>query len=281
MSTIKHSETTLTTSDGTKLYVQTWAPAKTPAKAQVLLIHGYLEHCGRYQEFATALADKNIQVIALDLRGHGKSSGNRGYIQTWSDYHQDVSTVLATLDTTTIPCFVLGHSNGGLLALDYFHNNKESSPIQGVIVTSPFLKAATELGWFKVLSCKALGLVLPKLTVSSDVKSSDLTHDQSIVKANDEDPLVLKKISLSWVNQATKTQARVLAKAGEFCVPLLFVYAVDDKIANAATNKTYSQAIKQKDVTILPRNDEYHEVLNEVNRKELYDTIITWIMERL
>jgi len=275
MSNFQHSEQTVKTSDGLELYVQTWAPSSP--KAQVLIIHGYLEHCGRYVEVSEALANNSIKVTAFDLRGHGKSSGNRGYIQKWSDYHEDVSAVLATLDTT--PCFVLGHSNGGLLALDYFNISENAKDIKGAIITSPFLKAADDLGCFKLCLSQVLGYLVPKLALPADVKSEDLTHDAVIMKANDEDPLVLKEFTLSWAVQGMAAQKRVLAQQ-DFSLPLLFVYAGDDKISDVDTNATYAASVQQDDKTVIARKDEYHEVLNEVNRKELYGTITDWILAR-
>lgn len=279
---VEHSEKTLTTSDGTELYVQTWTPSNAPPRAHVVILHGYLEHCGRYREVGEFLANnKNISVTAFDLRGHGKSSGQRGYIQSWMDYHQDVSTVLLdSMSTTSLPCFVLGHSNGGLLALDYFQTHTtDSLNVKGVIVTSPFLKAADDLGAVRMFLSKVLGCLMPKLSLAADVKSSDLTRDTKIAKANEEDSLVLKKFTLGWASQGMEAQSRVLS-CTDFSLPLLFVYAGDDKISNPNTNREYAASIKQDDETVILREQDYHEVLNEIDRHELYETISEWILDR-
>lgn len=281
MSTAKHSETTVMSRDGTELFVQTWTPSSnnTTPKAHVLIIHGYLEHSGRYAEVSQALCKQGISVTAFDMRGHGKSSGQRGYVQQWVDYHDDLTSVLQTLDTPVI--FVLGHSNGGLLALDYVNNSdsEEVKAIQGVIITSPFLKAADDLGWFRMTLSKILGKLIPKAAVAANVKSTDLTHDEAIAKAHDQDPLVLKDFTLSWASEAMAAQKRVVNRT-DFPLPILLVYAGDDKISSMEANEEYAEALQQDDKTVIPRQEEYHEVLNEVNREELHETICKWILKR-
>ena len=74
---MKHEETTHMTSGGAELYRQTWRPDDAP-RAVLVLIHGLGEHSGRYGHLAQRFTDAGFAVFAMDLRGHGKSSGGRG-----------------------------------------------------------------------------------------------------------------------------------------------------------------------------------------------------------
>src|SRR3990172_13210604 len=51
---------------------RSWTP-KTPSRALVIFVHGFTEHCGRYEHVAQALVARGVAVHALDLRGHGRS----------------------------------------------------------------------------------------------------------------------------------------------------------------------------------------------------------------
>ena len=64
------------THDGLTLYTQRWTPARD-VRAIVLLVHGYAEHCGRYDHVAGTFVDQGAAVYAYDQRGHGRSEGPR------------------------------------------------------------------------------------------------------------------------------------------------------------------------------------------------------------
>ena len=76
---MEHFETTLTASDGLQLYCQGWEPPESQARAAICLVHGLGEHSGRYAHVADFFTQAGYAVIAADLRGHGKSGGQRGH----------------------------------------------------------------------------------------------------------------------------------------------------------------------------------------------------------
>ena len=63
-------------------------------RAVVSLVHGFGEHCGRYEELAAELVASRIAVVGVDLRGHGKTVGPRGVVQTYRHLHEDLKTLL-------------------------------------------------------------------------------------------------------------------------------------------------------------------------------------------
>src|SRR2546428_12675153 len=82
--------------DGQRLHLHRWAP-QGRARADVLVVHGYFEHGGRYAELASAFADAGLATTAGDLRGHGVSAGRRGHISRFDQYLDDGGTALHTL----------------------------------------------------------------------------------------------------------------------------------------------------------------------------------------
>ena len=75
---MRHQTGEITTSDGVKLFSQSWLPDSTP-KAMLAFVHGLGEHSGRYQHVGEALAKAGYGLQMADLRGHGKSAGQRGH----------------------------------------------------------------------------------------------------------------------------------------------------------------------------------------------------------
>ncbi|MEM9493787.1 MAG: alpha/beta fold hydrolase, partial [Myxococcota bacterium] len=106
--------------DGTDLYGEYFAArAPGPARASALIIHGYMEHCGRYRELAHVLVGAGVSVLSYDMRGHGRAAGQRGYIREFTDYLDDLDAALGQLevraDAAAAPLLLIGHSNGGLI----------------------------------------------------------------------------------------------------------------------------------------------------------------------
>ncbi|MBC7973575.1 MAG: alpha/beta fold hydrolase, partial [Myxococcales bacterium] len=96
------------------LYTETFLPAGTP-KGVVLISHGYAEHCGRYHEVAHVIVNAGWAVLSYDVRGHGKSPGERGYIDRFSIYLDDLTAMHAAaraLVAPSAPLILLGHSHG-------------------------------------------------------------------------------------------------------------------------------------------------------------------------
>ena len=267
--------------DGTQLYVKKFQ-AVAPAKAQLLILHGYLEHCLRYTEFGEYLAKNHrISVTVYDFRGHGKSGGDRPVINRWEEYEEDFETVRSTMEPN-LPLFVLGHSNGGLTVLHYFLSH-EIKGVQGVVVTNPYVEATDTVPFFVLFIVHALGRYLPKLKVPSNLKAKDLTSCPVKQEEHSKDSQVQNNASIGWASRALKAQARVRDWAGTkaFPAPLLYIYSTHDKVANPMTVKTVGEMLQSEDKTIICREGEEHEVLNEVKREETYEAIGSWILEHI
>src|SRR4051795_8587749 len=74
------------------LYTETFVPAGAP-RGVVLITHGYAEHCGRYHEVAHVIVKAGWAALSYDVRGHGKSPGERGYIDRFATYLADLSAM--------------------------------------------------------------------------------------------------------------------------------------------------------------------------------------------
>ena len=74
-------EGTFQTTDGLTLFERAWLP-EGEARAVVAIIHGYAEHSGRYRHVGAALAARGYAVESLDLRGHGRSEGQRATVRS-------------------------------------------------------------------------------------------------------------------------------------------------------------------------------------------------------
>ena len=90
---MRHEDSTFAGFGGISLFAQAWLPEARP-RAAVALVHGFGEHSGRYANVVESLVPKGYAVHAYDLRGHGRSSGQRGLILSWGEYHEDTRIYL-------------------------------------------------------------------------------------------------------------------------------------------------------------------------------------------
>jgi len=114
-----------TAQDGTSIYWKGWAPDKAP-KAVVHVIHGYAEHIDRYGNVVGELLPAGYAVFGTDHRGHGKSEGKRGHVKSFQEFIDDEKQFWHNIIQTKfpgIPYFVLGHSMGSLIAMNYVEQN--------------------------------------------------------------------------------------------------------------------------------------------------------------
>ena len=120
---------------GLKIATTSWRPAGQP-RAVMVLIHGFNAHSGYMAWPAEQFAARGLAAYALDLRGRGKSEGERFYVEEFSDYLTDVNTLVsqARSENPGLPVYVLGHSAGGVIASSYVFEHQDQ--IAGLVCES-------------------------------------------------------------------------------------------------------------------------------------------------
>ena len=116
----KHQQGSFIGVGGIELYYQCGHSSTSP-KAIVVIIHGLGAHSGLLGNFFNYLVPQNYAIYAFDLRGHGRSPGQKGYINSWNEYRGDLDAFLTLIkqQNSGCSCFLLGNSLGGIVALDY------------------------------------------------------------------------------------------------------------------------------------------------------------------
>ncbi len=261
---------------GPDLYYASAMPSEG-VKAVLGIIHGYADHGARYRHVMGALAEHGIGSIAIDLRGHGRALGTRGYCNRFDEFLDDARELRRLVDERAkgTPTFLFGHSFGGLVAASSIIEGP--GRYKGLVLSAPFFGFQVQVPKLKAVAGKLASRLYPKLALPTGLAGKDMTHDAEKARAYDEDPLVFENATARWYTEAVEAQERVLANASKLTLPLYLAFGTGDRIASMTAAKRVFDAAGSADKTWDPREGLYHEVLNEPSWKDLVEAIARWI----
>ena len=254
---------------GVDVFRRSWLP-DGEARAPVVLSHGAGEHCGRYAEVAGWLVDAGYEVHALDHRGHGRSSGRRAYLDRMRNVVEDLHAVVAGLDRP----FLLGHSMGGCIAIEYTFAHQDS--IRGLALSSPLAHLAAA-NIVERAAARVLSAVTPWVPIHS-VDSSKVSRDPEVVRDYDNDPLVHHNgLPARTVAELADVIGAFPARVHEITVPLLVMLGTADEIVPPDGGRMVLDGAGSKDKTLKVYDGLYHEILFEPEGREVAADLIAWL----
>ena len=284
-----------------------WLPEGEP-KAIVQIVHGIAEHVERYDDYANFLTGHGFMVVAEDHMGHGGSvngGGIQGYFHGgWFAAVEDTYQLLKDMkqEYPDIPYILFGHSMGSFMARTILGKYPQSG-ISGAVISGTCWQSAFAMpAIVKVMDavCKKIGE-----TNSSDklqqmifggynarvehprTPQDWVSRDKHIVDAHPMNNGFLPKSGLlrdMMVGIAYIERKGVLS-AMEKNLPVLFVAGGDDPVGGygkgvrQAADAFRKVGMKNVSLRIYPMCR--HEILNEINREEIYGNILQWMNEVL
>jgi len=277
----KAGEGTLQAHDGTELFYRWWRP-EDETRAVIVVAHGLGEHSGRYAHVGQRFAAGGYAVYALDHRGHGRSQGKRGHVDRFQTYLDDLDAFFAVVgerEPEDRPRFLLGHSLGGLIALAYALEHPER--LAGVITSSAALQLAVQVPWHKGLLGRLLSRLWPSLTLGNELDPALLSHDESVVQAYVEDPLVHDRISARAFTEMLRAMRDVLQRAPSLAVPALIMHADEDQLTSPEGSKRFYEMMTLADRQLTLYGGYFHELFNEVGREAVFREVEAWLDRHL
>ena len=265
--------------NGHQIYSKTTLPETAPI-ANVLLVHGLGEHCGRYSHVFKFLTDHQIAVYSFDQIGHGRSDGKRGNMKladTWQLIDHFTSTIQAA--APKVPLFLYGHSLGGNIVLSYAYQWPEA--LTGVIATSPGIGLANPIPGFLMGIIGLVVKILPGITISNGISQSSLSQDDQVVQAYAQDPLVHDRISLGLAYDMITTGKKLVLTDEPFPRPLLLMQGDADKVVNTEDVSQFAKSKASEKLTYHAIPNGYHELHNEPFKAEILNIILDWILSQI
>jgi len=276
---ILHAEGTLKSQGGASLYYQSWRPSNQ-TRAVVVLIHGLGGHTGLFGNMIDHLVRQNFAVYSLDLRGHGRSSGQRGYINTWAEFRADLATLLNLVHTQLPqqPCFVAGHSLGAVIALEYVLYHPQA--VAGVIAISPPM-GKVEISRLRLALGTLFSRIYPRFSLSSGVSSSVGSRDPEVNLAYNQDALRHKRGTARLATEFFKTVDWIKQHSANLKTPLLILHGGGDRFVPPEGSRIFFEQLTFADKERIEYPGAYHELQNELNYQEILNDLTDWIERHL
>ncbi|AWC30892.1 alpha/beta hydrolase [Bacillus cytotoxicus] len=250
-----------------------WNYEAESAKAVIVIVHGAMEYHGRYEALAEEWNHIGYHVVMGDLPAHGTTSRNRGHINSFDEYIEEVKVWIKEARKYRLPIFLLGHSMGGLIIIRMMEETKRED-IDGIILSSPCLGVlATPAAPLRALA-KVLNIVMPKLQFPTNLTVEMSTRNKEVRDAMENDSLFLRKVSVRWYSELIKSTRIAHEKIDEFPdVPLLLMQACEDKLVDKTSVRKWFDNLKISDKAYKEWPNCYHELLNEYERDEVFNYI--------
>lgn len=274
--------------DGTRLYGEWFRPSDVQIRGRCLVIHGYAEHCGRYREVANVLARLGIATLSYDMRGHGRADGQRGHVNEFVDYLDDMDAALTELaarvadaGAANAPLFLLGHSNGGLIALRALTDQRRCpKDLSAAIISSPFLGLRMPVSPVKKTVGLAAARWMPRLSLPNELDIKHLTSDPGKLAERRADTLCHDVASARWFAEALDAQSYVLSNAPRIKAPTLWLVGGGDRIADpSAARMVQARLAAPSEYHYLAGF--HHEVFNELHRERPFSLMRTYLAAQL
>ncbi len=261
----------------TTFYGQCWKAKNT--KAVIVLAHGMGEHSGRYIHVAKTLNKHDFSVVAFDHFGHGKTTGKRGHNPSFEAVLESVAVTIkkARAFFPNTPIFLYGHSMGGNAVINYVL--KKSTHLQGIIVTSPFLKLAFEPLKIKLALGKLLQKIAPSVTLGNEINPNDISREKIEVDKYINDPLIHSKISPNFSLTFIDSGKWAIDNAPKLTIPILLMHGTGDKIIDYRGTQEFANNANK--ATLKLYENGYHELHNDLCKKEMLEDVINWISSQL
>ena len=270
-------EETVTAADGLRLYVR--RHVVDHPRAEVVIVHGFGEHSGRYGALTDHLIRQRYSVCAYDHRGHGLSDGLPGHVDRFNEYEDDLHRVLSSVRArgqSSKLCLV-GHSMGGLITLRYLV--KESASVAAAVVSAPLIEVAVRVPAHKMMIARVSARVAPRLRLGNEIDPAVLSRDPEVGLAYSKDPLVNRVVSSRWFTEATQAMAEIKLWAPGITAPLLVMHGTEDKLASAEATRELFDRLGSKEKELGIYEGYYHELFNEPEKQQIFDRVSRWIAD--
>ncbi len=278
---LRRREGQVALSDRGERYAYAWLP---PDPRRVLiLVHGYAEHSGRYEEMAAHFAARGFAVHAYDQAGHGRTQGPRGHVDRFERLLDELASFVEKVrsEHPGLPVVLAGHSMGGLVTAATAAFRRPD--VDWIVLSGALLELETtgsRSRRVQLFAARVLSRLAPWVGLSTGLDPAGLSRDPEVVRRYLEDPLVEDRMSARFATGLFETVARVRGAADRVEKPILILHGEADPICPVAGSRRFhaglSPAIAERSrLSVYPSLR--HEIWNEPEREAIWQDMLDWL----
>lgn len=278
---IAHSEERTEVAGGVELFGQSWRPAAGEPKGALVIVHGLKDHGSRYGAFAEKLAARGFAVYAWDLRGHGDSSGDRVWVNSFEEYLGDLDHVLARVREREgdRPLFLFGHSMGG--AISTLYTITRTPKLSGLILSAAALKRGKDVSDGVVAVTNAFASFAPGLPVFA-LPEDRFSRDPKVLAAMKTDPLIDQGAGPAvTARELIAALDRIQQEMASLSIPLYVMHGSEDVVTDPEGSRELVARAASKDSTLRILEGGWHDLLHEPEHAVLEAEIAAWLETRV
>jgi acylglycerol lipase len=254
---IQHEETFQGAGTG-QLFARSWRPTDA-VRGLFVIVHGFKAHSGRYLAVAEELVQHGLAVYAMDLRGHGKSEGERYWVDSFDDYVNDLEkfVAMARVREPGVPVFIFGHSAGGVVASLYAARHQQD--LAGLI-------------------SEDFAFELHVLNIPDEAFS----RDPAVLESMKHDPLIIQTPGPSQTLAAmVRADEQLKYLIPEIALPVLIMHGTADTAVKPHGSQRFFDEVGSRDKTLHMYDGFHHDPLHDLGRARVMADLITWVTGRL
>jgi len=272
------TEETFSSTGGITIFFRSWQPEGSK-RGVLLIVPGFNSHSGYYTDVAPRLAAPGLSVYAIDLRGRGRSDGERFYVQSFNDYVEDVHGLAALVRSREpgLPVYILGHSAGGVVASLYALEHQ--ADLAGLICESfAFQVPAPD---FALAVFKGLAHIAPHAHILR-LKNEDFSRDPAVVAKMNADPLIAHETQPTrTLAEMVRADERLEQGFPQITLPVLILHGTADKATKPSGSQRFYDRTGSRDKTLKLYEGGFHDPLNDTIRDAVAGDITAWLQARL
>lgn len=266
----------LRTSDGTELVMTRWQAHGTP-KAILLLIHGFNEYAGAFDEMCETLAQHGIEVWAYDQRGFGRSP-YRGLWSSAERMAQDAREAASQLRQASPhqPLYVLGFSMGGAVTL--LAAEQDRLDADGIILAAPAVWTRATQPFYQRWAHQAALRLTPGWKPTGESLAIRPTDNRVMLRRIWKSPWMIKGARIDTLDGVVDLMDKAYDAADSLKIPVLLLYGANDQvIPKKPIERLWQRLPKSGDSHFIQYPQGWHMLGRDLNSKEVIGDIVRWM----
>ena len=257
------------------LYARAYRPESGDVRGVVIFVNGLKDHGDHYADLSQQLVARRFAAYAFDTRGHGRSAGERAWVERFDDYIDDLAAYVEHVRTLEPgkPIFVFGHSMGGAMVALYAVERHPD--VAGIILSAPALEIDGPA--IQSAAVRLFDSVTPRAPVF-ELPNDNFSRDPAVTADMGRDPLVFQEpASAHLAAEILGAMHRIWSHPEQLTVPLFALHGTADKLTATSGSRDLVARAGSRDKTLRLYNGFFHDLVHEPGHETVVTDMLQWL----